>query len=106
MINMQHCMFENTSKAMQEIIDKMYEEDFNPNLLNKYELQAFKELFDQCDTLINRLYELDEAFDDEDEDVEAENYQEAVHEEYELHKNIVGEEQADEDFHTFTRKNQ
>lgn len=71
-INMSYCMFENTSKAMQEIIDKMYEDDFDPNELSPYEKRAFDALYDQVQTIKDRLDELEESewVDDEDEDYE------------------------------------
>lgn len=58
-INMTHCMFGNTSIAMQEIIDKMYEDDFNPNKLSNYEKKAYESLQDQCETMKSILEDLE-----------------------------------------------
>lgn len=99
MPNMSYCMFENTSNDMQEIIDKMYEDDFHPDKLSKTERRAFDSLYDQCQTMFDRLVEIHEFLDEE---------QEAMWDEEDAE-----EERADEDFnmssedydrHTFTRK--
>lgn len=105
MPNMGYCMFENTSKDMQDIIDKMYEDDFHPDQLSKTERRYFDALYDQVQTMFDRLEEIDEILQNEEEAIwAAEEAEEARLEEYEMHKAIVGEKQADEDFHTFTRK--
>lgn len=105
---MEYCMFENTSNDMQEIIDKMYEDDFHPDKLSKTERRAFDALYDQVQTMYERLDEIYEMIQNEEDELwaieEAEEAEEARLEEYEMHKAIVGEQQADEDFHTFTRK--
>jgi uncharacterized membrane protein YgaE (UPF0421/DUF939 family) len=98
-------MFENTSTDMQEIIDKMYQDDFHPDKLSKTERRAFDALYDQVQTMYERLEEIEEMIQTEEEAAWiAEEAEEARQEEYEMHKAIVGEKQADEDFHTFTRK--
>ena len=67
MPNMSYCMFENTSNDMQDLIDKMYEDDFNPNNLSIREKRAFDQLYDQVETMRDRLSELDEiAWEEED----------------------------------------
>jgi len=105
MPNMSYVMFENTSNDMQDLIDKMYEEGFHPDQLSKSERRYFDALYDQVTTMYDRLDELLEMMQqEEDERYEAEDAEEARQEEYEMHKAIVGEQQADEDFHTFTRK--
>lgn len=98
MPNMEYCMFENTSKDMQDIIDKMYEDDFHPDKLFKTERRYYDALYDQVQTMYERLVEIEEIIQNEQE--------ESRQEEYDMHKAkaIVGEKQADEDFHTFTRK--
>ncbi|AQW88875.1 hypothetical protein pEaSNUABM50_00346 [Erwinia phage pEa_SNUABM_50] len=114
MPNMSYCMFENTSKDMQDIIDKMYEDDFDPDKLSKTERRAFDALWDQCETISERLSELDDMLQ-ERADAEWEESDEAREEEYQMHKAIVGTERANEDFgidsteddfsrNTFTRK--
>lgn len=102
---MEYCMFENTSKDMQDIIDKMYEDYFHPDQLSKSERRYYNALYDQVQTMYERLEELEEMLHNEEEaEWLAEEAEEARLEEYEMHKNIVGEKQADEDFHTFTRR--
>lgn len=102
---MSYVMFENTSNDMQDLIDKMYEEGFHPDQLSKSERRYFDGLYDQVTTMYDRLDEILEMMQqEEDERYEAEDAEEARQEEYEMHKAIVGEQQADEDFHTFTRK--
>lgn len=102
---MEYCMFENTSKDMQDIIDKMYEDDFHPDKLSKTERRAFDALYDQVQTMYERLEEIEEMIQNEEEAAWiAEEAEEARQEEYEMHKAIVGKKQADEDFHIFTRK--
>lgn len=119
MPNMGYCMFENTSKDMQDIIDKMYEDDFDPEELSAYERRYFDQLWDQCETMLQRLEELQEMMDAREEAEERRwEDEEARKEEYDMHRAIVGTKQADEDFnntysnesidddydrHTFTR---
>jgi len=67
-INMSYCRFMNTSQAMQEIIDKMYEEDFDPAKLAPHEKQAYDALYDQCETIKSRLDELEYSEWDDDEE--------------------------------------
>lgn len=105
MPNMSYCMFENTSKDMQDIIDKMYENDFDPDKLSTSERRYYDQLWDQCETMINRLEELHEMMDEREtaEEIRWEA-EELRREEYDMHRAIVGTQRADEDFgHTFTR---
>ena len=96
---MSYVMFENTSNDMQDLIDKMYEEDFHPDKLSKSERKYFDALYDQVTTMYDRLDEILEMMQqEEDERYEAEDAEEARQEEYEMHKAIVGQERADEDF--------
>ena len=62
---MEYCMFENTSKDMQDIIDKMYEDDFHPDQLSKTERRYFDALYDQVQTMLERLDEIEEILQDE-----------------------------------------
>ncbi|UYE98778.1 hypothetical protein XbC2_349 [Xanthomonas phage XbC2] len=99
MPNMEYCMFENTSKDMQDIIDKMYQDDFHPDKLSKTERRYYDALYDQVQTLNDRLEELEEMLQNEEEaEWLAEEAEEARLEEYEMHKAIVGKKRADEDF--------
>ena len=96
---MSYVMFENTSNDMQDIIDNMYEEDFHPDKLSKSERSYFDALYDQVTTMYDRLDEILEMLQqEEDERNEAEDAEEARQEEYEIHKAIVGQQRADEDF--------
>ena len=105
MPNMSYCMFENTSKDMQDIIDKMYEDDFDPDNLSKIERNYYDALWDQCETM---LYRLDEIQDKKDKELEEEELrlerEEERREEYQIHSSIISTQQVDEDYgHTFTR---
>lgn len=51
MSNMSYCMFENTSRDMQDVIDRICEDDFNPNNLSKRERRAYDEMYDQVVTM-------------------------------------------------------
>lgn len=102
---MSYCMFENTSKDMQDIIDKMYEDDFDPDELSTYERRYYDQLWDQCETMLQRLEELQEMMDAREEAEERRLEDEELRrEEYDMHRAIVGTQRADEDFgHKFTR---
>lgn len=67
MPNMSYCMFENTSNDLQDIIDKICEDDFHPDQLSRSERRAFDALYDQAETLRGRLIEIDEMLDEEEE---------------------------------------
>lgn len=120
MPNMGYCRFENTSNDMQDIIDKMYEDDFDPEKLSNTERRYFDALWDQCETMIQRLEEIQDMMDAR-EVADERKWEDAESrlEEYEMHRAIVGTKKADEDFnntfsnesidddydsHTFTRK--
>ncbi|AFC21794.1 hypothetical protein GAP32_344 [Cronobacter phage vB_CsaM_GAP32] len=98
-------MFENTSNDMQDVIDKMYEDGFHPDNLSPRERRAYDAMYDQCQTMMDRFEELEEMLQEEEEARwVAEEAEELRQEEYEMHKAIVGIQQADEDFgHTFKR---
>ncbi len=68
MPNMSYCMFENTSNDLQDVIDKICENDFHPDQLSASERRAFDALYDQADTLRGRLIEIDEMLMEECED--------------------------------------
>lgn len=105
MPNMSYCMFENTSNDMQDVIDKMYEDGFHPDNLSARERRAYNAMYDQCQTMIDRFDELEEMlYDEEEARYAAEAAKELLQDEYDMHKAIVGIQQADEDFkHIFTR---
>lgn len=86
-MNMSYCMFENTVKAMEEIKEKMWEDDFDPDQLSSYERRAYDALYDLCDSMICALGEIedrkemeeaerefqeecDDAYEEEDNDTE------------------------------------
>ncbi|UYL04763.1 hypothetical protein EBOKLHFM_00143 [Klebsiella phage KP13-26] len=71
MPNMSYCMFENTSNDMQDIINKMYEDDFTPSQLSPRERRAYDALWEQAEAILDRLSEIEameEAEEEEDED--------------------------------------
>lgn len=70
MANMSYCMFENTSNDMQDIIDKMYEDGFSPSQLSARERRAYDALWDQAQTILDRLSEIEEMEEEEEEDNE------------------------------------
>lgn len=59
-INMSYCMFENTVTAMEEIKERMWDEDFNPDDLSKYERRAYDALYDLLDSMQSALSEIEE----------------------------------------------
>lgn len=69
MPNMSYCMFENTTNDMQDIIDKIYEDDFRPASLSSSERRAFDAMYDQVCTMKERFDELDDM-EREEEDYE------------------------------------
>lgn len=73
MPNMSYCMFENTSNDLQDIIDKICEYDFHPNQLSPRERRAFDAMYDQAETLRERLIEIDEMLDEEAEEEDNED---------------------------------
>lgn len=68
MPNMSYCMFENTSNDMQDIIDKMYEDDFRPANLSNRERRAFDAMYDQVMTMKERFDELDDIEREEEDE--------------------------------------
>lgn len=97
MPNMKYCMFENTSNDMQDVIDRMYEDGFHPDNLSPRERAAYDSLYDQCQTMMDRLEELEEMLQDEEEARWDAEEAEELEEEYQMHRSIVGTQQADED---------
>lgn len=73
MPNMSYCMFENTSNDLQDIIDKICEDDFHPDQLSPYERRAFDAMYDQAETLRGRLIEIDEMLQEEAEEEDNED---------------------------------
>lgn len=73
MPNMSYCMFENTSNDMQDIIDKIYEDDFHPDKLSPRERRAYDALYDQACTLQERLDEIEMKLQEESELQDEEN---------------------------------
>ena len=65
MPSMSYCMFENTSNEMQQVIDKMYEDGFHPSQLSHREQMAFNTMYDQVQTMKDRLDEIEEMEEDE-----------------------------------------
>lgn len=59
-INMSYCMFENTVKAMEEIKERMWDEDFDPDNLSNYERRAYDALYDLVDSIKDALDEIEE----------------------------------------------
>ena len=60
MSNMTYCMFENTSADMQDIIDLICEDDFNPKQLSKRERQAYDEMYNQVCTMKDYFEQIEE----------------------------------------------
>lgn len=65
-INMSYCMFENTVTAMKEMKEKMWEEDFDPNTLSKYERRAYDELYDLIDSIQGAMEAVEEREEEAD----------------------------------------
>ena len=59
-INMTYCMFENTVTAMEEIKERMWDEDFNPDDLSPYERRAYDALYDLVDSIKDALLDIEE----------------------------------------------
>lgn len=79
-INMSYCMFENTVTAMEEIKERMWEEDFDPDELSSHERRAYDALYDLVDSIKDAL----NAIEEEKEMQEAEReFQEECDDAYE-----------------------
>jgi|AGFS01.1.fsa_nt_gi hypothetical protein len=65
-INMSYCMFENTVTAMEEIKERMWEEDFDPDELNQYERRAYDQLYEICSSIMQSVEEMEERKYEED----------------------------------------
>ena len=59
-INMSYCMFENTATAMEEILEKMWEEDFDPDELSSHERRAYDKLHDMASSMKSAIEEVEE----------------------------------------------
>ncbi len=70
MSNMSYCMFENTSNDMQDVIDKMYEDNFHPSQLSPRERRAWDAMYDQVVTMKERFDEIEQMDYEEEEDNE------------------------------------
>ena len=68
--NMSYCAFENTTLAMEQLIEMMQaarEEgatDFM-NSMSRYEVEAFRNMYEMCERLQHELVATQEQFDDE-----------------------------------------
>lgn len=58
--NMSYVMFENTVRAMEEMKERMWEEDFDPDELSKTELRYYNELWDLVDSIKYALLAIEE----------------------------------------------
>jgi hypothetical protein len=52
---------------MQDIIDKMYQDDFRPSQLSPRERRAYDALWDQAQTILDRLSEIEEIEEEEED---------------------------------------
>jgi hypothetical protein len=71
--NMSYCMFENTTRAMNQILGALVEVDSKEGLeLNQYEKSAYSRLKELCEEIIYEMERLEEAgeapYKDEEED--------------------------------------
>ena len=58
--NMSYCMFENTSMAVQQLIDAMFDAQHKADLdLNQYEKDAFEKMFRLCKVYISEYARLE-----------------------------------------------
>lgn len=74
-INMSYCMFENTVRALEEVLEKMWEPEFDPDSLSSSERRAYHQLYDMAssihwaiDEFEARKYDEELAKQDEDDD--------------------------------------
>jgi hypothetical protein len=71
--NMSYCMFENTTRAMEQILEALVEADYKEGLeLNQYEKPAYGRLKGLCEEIIYEMERLEDAgeppYEDEEED--------------------------------------
>lgn len=57
---MSYCMFENTVTAMEEIKERMWDEDFDPDELSSHERRAYDALYDLVDSIKCELDEIED----------------------------------------------
>lgn len=63
---MSYCMFENTVKALEEVLEKMWEPDFDPDSLSSYERQAYDQLYEMASSIHASIDEIEERKYDEE----------------------------------------
>lgn len=66
--NMSYCMCENTSLALQQVVDAMVEERDFLGDLNRHERIAFDQLYHLCQQFVRRADMLVEQEEEEDDD--------------------------------------
>ena len=66
MPSMSYCMFENTSREMSQVLNKMSESyDIEDLDMSEYEQRAFRDLYEQCQEYVVRYRELAAEFIEE-----------------------------------------
>ena len=66
MPSMSYCMFENTSREMSQVLNKMSESYYIEDLdMSEYEQRAFRDLYEQCQEYVIRYRELTTEFIEE-----------------------------------------
>ena len=66
MPSMSYCMFENTSREMSQVLNKMSESyDIEDLDMSEYEQRAFRDLYEQCQEYVVRYRELATEFIEE-----------------------------------------
>lgn len=63
---MSYCMFENTVKALEEVLEKMWEPDFDPDSLSSYERHAYDQLYEMASSIHASIDEIEERKYDEE----------------------------------------
>lgn len=82
--NMSYCMFENTKNAMEQLIQAMGDalqdgnvRDFFEQMSREWqELRAYREMFNLCETFISLADDLNQAAEDEDDEIVVEDDEE------------------------------
>lgn len=65
-INMSYCMFENTVRALEEVLEKMWEQDFDPDSLSSHERRAYNQLYEMGSSIHAAIDEIEERKYDEE----------------------------------------
>lgn len=65
-INMSYCMFENTVRALEEVLEKMWEPDFDPDSLSSHERRAYNQLYEMGSSIHVAIDEIEERKYDEE----------------------------------------